>query len=63
MPPMPKLHYFDARPITRGEYGLIVGACGGRVSYDGTGWLYSLRVFLLIFRVEVCWTTKGASNG
>jgi hypothetical protein len=38
------------------ELSLLIGALGGRVEYCG-GWLYSVRVFLLVVRVEINWDT------
>ena len=45
--------------IRRGQdSALVVGVAGGRVPYHpGARWLYSLRLLLLVVKVEVLWTT------
>jgi hypothetical protein len=53
-----RLHAVHANSLIRPDGGLIVGFAGGRVPYDPTAkWLYSLRLFLLVTRVEILWTT------
>jgi len=40
------------------EVCLILGAAGGRVSYAPEAkWLYSVRLFLVVFKVEILWQT------
>lgn len=49
------------------EYGLIFGFYGGRVPnfqfenypfYPDYKWVYSLRIFLILFKVEINWVSK-----
>ena len=41
-----------------GEYALVIGAAGGRVNfYPMAKWLYSLRFFILWYKLEILWTT------
>lgn len=69
-----KMHFFQARRIYDGDnpdYACLVGVAGGRVHYpydcegpdcweqDGPGWLYSLRLFFLLWSVEIGWQTRG----
>lgn len=45
------------------EMMLLVGAAGGRVEYAPEAqWLYSFRVFLLVCKVEILWTTGKATE-
>ncbi len=40
------------------DHALVLGLAGGRVSYlPAATCLYSLRLFLLIARIEILWTT------
>lgn len=43
-----------------GEHALVVGIAGGRVPYDPEAlWLYSIRIMLLVIKVEVLWQAGG----
>lgn len=40
------------------DSALVIGVAGGRVHYEPAArWLYSLRLLLLVVKVEVLWTT------
>ena len=58
---MIRLHNVHARSLIRrdDDSAIIIGVAGGRVNGRGLNakWLYSLRLFLLVFRVEVLWKT------
>ena len=53
------MRYFDSN-FTRlcdGEIVLVIGIAGGRVRFEPQArWLYSLRLMLLAWKVEVLWT-------
>ena len=43
----------------QGDSALVVGIAGGRVPFEPQAkWLYSLRVMVLFFKVEILWTTR-----
>lgn len=40
------------------ESAIVVGVSGGRIEfYPKARWLYSLRIMLLVFKIEILWTT------
>jgi hypothetical protein len=43
---------------SNGEIVMLLGAAGGRVSYmPEAKWLYSFRLFLILFKIEILFTT------
>lgn len=55
-----KFHAFHSQwlIIRNGEFCPILGFAMGRVSgFPDSKYLYSLRVFLILFRLEILWTT------
>jgi hypothetical protein len=53
-----KFHAAHFRWLWSDESILLIGLAGGRVNYEPEArWLYSLRLFLLIAKIEILWTT------
>lgn len=51
-------HWLGERSGRFTEAGFLLGIYGGRVPADPDHrWLYSVRVFLFIVKIEVLWTT------
>jgi hypothetical protein len=56
------MHFSNLLFHESGEKALIIGVAGGRVGYlPQANWLYSIRFLLLVFKVELLWTT-GEKN-
>lgn len=53
-----KLHAWYCAPLWQEEKMLLFGLAGGRVdNAPDSRWLYSLRIFMGVFKVEILWTT------
>lgn len=57
-----KFHAYHINWQSRSELVCLIGFATGRVGYHpGAKWLYSFRLFLLFFKIEILWET-GLSN-
>jgi len=60
-----KFHAFHCRWIFSGEDGemmFLLGVIAGKVGYyPEAEWLHSFRVFLILFKIEILWTTGPAA--
>jgi hypothetical protein len=53
-----KFHAFHFRWLCEDEVVFLLGFATGRVSYEPEyKWLYSLRLFLGLFKIELLWKT------
>lgn len=52
-----KFHAFHFNWLSCDEFACLTGFVAARVDYSPEAkWLYSFRVFLLLFKVEILWT-------
>lgn len=57
-----RFHAYHINWQSRRELVCLIGFATGRVNYHPEAkWLYSLRLFLLFFKIEILWKT-GLSN-